>query len=101
MSHVLTIVVPTRNRSKLAMAAADGLLREADARTRVLVSDHSSDEAQARVLAGFCRNHGDSRLAYLRAPESSQAAHWDWALRQALARDETTHLTIHYDRKLP
>jgi len=102
MSASLTLVIPTRNRAQLAIAAVDGLLAEAGDRMRLLVSDNSTDEEQARALAGFCEARSDPRLTYLRAAAAMpQPAHWDWALEQALAREETSHFTIHYDRKVP
>lgn len=101
MSASITLVVPTRNRAELAMAAAAGLLAEAGDELRVVVSDNSPDEHQASRLADFCDRLGDARLTYLRAPHMPMPTHWNWALDQALARTETTHFSIHYDRKLP
>jgi hypothetical protein len=100
MTTSLTIVIPTRNRAHLAVAAATGLLGEGPW-LRVLVSDNSSDELEADALARFCRQRADPRLTYLRAPDLTMPAHWNWALEQALTREETSHFSIHYDRKVP
>jgi hypothetical protein len=97
----ITVVIPTRNRAELAMAAASGLLAELGESGRVLVSDNSSDEEQGARLADFCERLGDRRLRYLRPPEMTMPAHWNWALGQALERDDSSHFSIHYDRKVP
>jgi hypothetical protein len=94
-------VIPTRNRAGLAMAAVDGLLAEGGAEVRVVVSDNSTDEAQVEQLASFCRRRDDARLGYLRSPPLAMAAHWDWALQHTLERSDSTHISIHYDRKVP
>jgi hypothetical protein len=101
VSASITFVIPTRNRAELAMRAAAGLLGEGGEDLRVVVSDASTDEVQAEQLAGFCRNRDDARLTYLRASPLVMPAHWNWALEQALAADDSTHLSIHYDRKVP
>jgi hypothetical protein len=100
MSPSLTFVIPTRNRAELAIRAVGALLDHADDELRVLVSDTSSDDEQAGRLARFCRRSHGRRLIYVRAPGMNMAAHWDWALEQALARSDTSHFSIHYDRKV-
>jgi hypothetical protein len=101
MRSSLTFVIPTRNRADLAELAVAALLDEPGDELRVVVSDNSSDEPQAVRLAGFCHARGDARLTYLRAPDLTMPAHWNWALEQALARVDTSHFSIYYDRKLP
>jgi hypothetical protein len=101
VSASITYVIPTRNRAELAMRAAAGLLGEGGEELRVVVSDNSTDGRQAARLASFCRDRGDARLTYLRAPDLVMPAHWNWAVEQALASHQTTHLTVHYDRKVP
>jgi glycosyltransferase involved in cell wall biosynthesis len=100
MTVSLTLVIPTRNRAELAQVAVRALLDHRGDDLRVLVSDNSSDEAQAEQLSRFCRSHDDSRLTYLRAADLTMPQHWDWALEQALARGETSHYAVHYDRKV-
>ncbi len=100
MTTTMTFVIPTRNRAELAQAAVDGLLAESSD-LRVLVSDNSTDEGQAELLARSCRDRNDARLTYLRAPTLPMPAHWDWALRRALEQSDSTHFTIHYDRCVP
>jgi hypothetical protein len=100
MSPSLTFVIPTRNRADLAEVAVAGLLDEPGDELRVVVSDNSTQEQQAQRLAAFCHGRSDPRLTYLRAPDLTMPAHWNWALEQALARADTSHFSIHYDRKL-
>jgi hypothetical protein len=97
----LGIVIPTRNRARLAIEAARSVLREQGCRFDVFVSDNSTDETEVRLLADFCAREADPRLTYLR-PEAAlgMPAHWDWALRTAMARSAATHFTIHYDRRI-
>jgi glycosyltransferase involved in cell wall biosynthesis len=97
----LTLVIPTRNRAALAIAAIRSLLPQADADIEILVSDNSSSSEEARQLEAFVRGCGDVRVAYVRPPrELRMAAHWDWAAEQALARTHATHIGVQYDRKL-
>lgn len=94
----LAFVIPTRNRSELAIAAARALLEQD---CTVVVSDNSSREDDVRQLREFCGAIGEARILYLRPPgELMMAAHWDWALEQAMARTAATHFGIHYDRKI-
>lgn len=100
MSASLTFVIPTRNRAQLALCAATSLLDGSGDEVRVVVSDNSTDERQAAWLERSCTRLATTRLTYLRAPELTMPAHWDWALEQALARVDTSHYSIHYDRKV-
>jgi hypothetical protein len=93
-------VIPTRNRAELAERAVAALLDEPGDDLRVVVSDNSTDEPQAVRLAGFCSARRDARLTYLRAPDLTMPAHWNWALERALACAGTSHFSIHYDRKV-
>lgn len=97
----ITLVIPTRNRSALAMEAIRSLLGQEGCALEVVVSDNSSSEDDVRRLAEFCGASGHARLHYVRPPHAmGHAPHWDWALEQAMARTGGTHFGIHYDRKL-
>ena len=97
----IAIVMPTRNRPRYALAAIESLLSQTGCAFEVIVSDNSSSEADVRTVAEFCRAANDPRLIYIRPPEElDMAAHWDWALEQALVCSDATHFTIHYDRKI-
>jgi hypothetical protein len=81
----LTIVVPTRNRADLAAAAAESVLEDVPTGVTVLVSDNSTDPDDLERLERHCRERAHPQLGYVRPPEPlSMAAHWEWALRQAL-----------------
>ncbi|HVE72402.1 MAG TPA: glycosyltransferase [Thermoanaerobaculia bacterium] len=90
----IAAVIPTRNRASLAAAAARSLLDQ-DCPIEIFLSDNSSSPDELRA---FSRD--EPRVHYLRPErELPMAAHWDWALRQAMERSDATHFTLHYDRK--
>ena len=97
----LCFVIPTRNRPDLAITAVRALLAEHATPLTVVVSDNSSTEEGVRQLRELCEAAADPRLLYIRPPqELAMAAHWDWALAQALARTAATHFGVHYDRMI-
>jgi hypothetical protein len=90
----IAAVIPTRNRAPLAIAAVRSLLDQ-HCELDIFLSDNSSSPDELRA---FCRE--EPRVHYLRPEhELPMAAHWDWALRQAMERSDATHFTLHYDRK--
>lgn len=97
----LAVVIPTRNRAEMAITAVRYLRRQPGSNLQIFVSDNSANEEEVQLLANFCRELGDSRVTYMRTPgDLPQGTHWDWASREALARSQATHVTIHYDRKI-
>lgn len=97
----LAVIIPTRNRADLAIRAVRSLLDQPGCRLQVFVSDNSTSADEQRRLTDFCRALADPRIAYMRPPTPlPMAEHWDWAMQQALARSDASHLTIHYDRKV-
>lgn len=97
----MAVVLPTRKRPALAIAAIRSLLSQSGCAFQVVVSDNSSSDDDVRQLADFCRAAGDARLLYIRPPEAlPMPAHWNWALEQAMARTDATHFGIQYDRKV-
>lgn len=97
----LAVIIPTRNRASLAAAAVRSLLKRPGCSLRIFVSDNSPAGEESRRLAGFCGRLGDPRVVYMRPPEPLRMpAHWDWAVRQALARSDATHFAVHYDRRV-
>jgi hypothetical protein len=90
----IAVVVPTRNRPKIAMKALQSLLDQDEA-IDIFLSDNS---ASAEELRRFCER--EPRIHYLRpSDELSMPEHWDWAMRQAMDRSDATHFSVHYDRK--
>jgi hypothetical protein len=96
------ILIPTRNRADLAIEAINSLLAIDDPRLlHVIVSNNSSEPEQVRRLAEHCEHSPDSRLLHVRPPRPlGMAEHWDWAIGEALARSEASHLALHYDRRI-
>jgi hypothetical protein len=94
----IALVIPTRNRASLTVEAVRSIVdqgRDID----VFVSDNSPSPDQS--LLDFVRDLGRPEIVCLRPPASlHQAAHWDWAVRQALQRSPATHFAVHYDRKI-
>jgi len=102
MTSSVTIVIPTRNRASLAIAAIRSLLAMDHPRLAcIIVSNNSSDPAQAGALAQYCEAIGDPRLIHIAPPRAlGMADHWDWATQQALERSATSHFALHYDRRI-
>ena len=100
MSYCGTLIlIPTRNRADLAANAISSALTEADAPVAVLVSDNSTSMAHRTQLAQFCKQIPDDRLHYIVPPEPlPMTQHWDWALQQALALYDVSHISFLTDR---
>ncbi len=96
------VVIPTRNRAELAAnAIRSALVQHGRALAGVLVSDNSSDEAEAARLKAFCEALGDARVSYVRPPEPlSMSPHWDWAAGRALELYDASHVTFLTDRMI-
>src|ERR1700752_335544 len=95
------VVIPTRNRSAIAMNAIRSVLDERLENVEVMVSDNSTSETEREALAAFCNTRGDARLRYVRPPEPlAMPAHWQWALGQALAFYQASHVTYLTDRMM-
>ena len=96
----LAVVIPTRNRATLAIAAVESLLGQPGCRYDVFVSDNSTDAAEVARLSQYCAA-AEGPVTYLKPEQPLRmATHWDWALRTAMERSDATHFTIHYDRRL-
>jgi hypothetical protein len=95
------VVVPTRNRARLAMNAVRSVLDQPVDDLRVLVSDNSTSASDLTELASFCNTLGDSRLRYVRPPQPlAMPAHWEWVIEQALADYAADHFTYLTDRMM-
>ncbi|HYJ30772.1 MAG TPA: hypothetical protein VEW25_10580 [Allosphingosinicella sp.] len=93
MTVAIAVVIPTRNRDSLAIAAARSLVGQG---VEIFVSDNSD---AAGAVRAFCE--AEDRIHYLRPPSVlAMADHWDWALRQAMAQSQATHFSVHYDRNV-
>ncbi len=97
----LTIVIPTRNRSDLAINAIRSVLEQPDCEIILLVSDNSTSAEERTKLSEFCRQLQGKHLHYLTPPEPlSMSRHWDWAMGQALARNNCSHVGFLTDRMM-
>jgi hypothetical protein len=96
------IVVPTRNRAQLARNAIRSVLDERVDGVQIMVSDNSTSETDREDLAQYCSTLNDSRLRYVRPPESlPMPEHWEWAIEEALAfYDKAGHFTYLTDRMM-
>jgi glycosyltransferase involved in cell wall biosynthesis len=92
----LTVVVPTRDRAELAVTAVRSVV-EQGARVRIVVSDNSSVDAEKERLRQTCRELGG--VHYVRPAASlPMPQHWEWAMEQARALDDPTHVAFLTDR---
>ena len=95
------VVIPTRNRSAIAMNAIRSVLEEPLANVSVMVSDNSTLESEREALSEFCAAQGDARLRYVQTPEPvAMAAHWQWAIEQALSFYQASHFSYLTDRMM-
>jgi len=94
----LTLAVPTRNRSRLALSAVRSALGQPlPPACEIVVSDNSTEEASAAEL----RRGLDALppVLYLRPPTPlSMGEHWDWMLKEILRAGRTSHLVVLTDR---
>jgi hypothetical protein len=93
------VVIPTRNRATLAQAAIRSVLGQPNCNVAVVISDNSTIESERQNLREFCRGLNDLRVTYVRPPNSlPMPDHWEWALKQALALPEVSHVVYLTDR---
>jgi Glycosyl transferase family 2 len=100
-STEVVILIPTRNRSDLAMSAVRSVLDQPVADLQLVLSDNSTIDDDRNALEMFCRRLADSRLLYIAPPGSlSMTEHWDWAIHEALQRYNASYITYLTDRSL-
>jgi hypothetical protein len=99
MFKQLAIIIPTRNRSALAIRTAQSVLDAVSGGlVRVLISDNSTETQDSEALAAFAAAAGTG-LELMRPPASlSMTAHWEWAISQAQERTEASHFLFLTDR---
>ncbi len=85
---LLSIVIPTRNRSVYAASALRAILRMASGDFELIVQDNSDDQELASQLAEF---HGDARLRYARNPQRTSAVE---NFNDALAKARGQYVTM-------
>ena len=95
------VVVPTRNRGALAINAIRSVLEQNAANVSILVSDNSTWNADRESLAAFCAPLEGRRVRLVRPPAPlSMAAHWEWAVQDALRTHAASHLVYLTDRMM-
>ena len=97
----IVVVIPTRNRSAIAINAIRSVLDQPVENLNVLVSDNSTTDAEREALAVFCSAQADERLRYVRPPKPlPMAEHWEWALAEARQSFPASHVTYLTDRMM-
>lgn len=98
----LAIVVPTRNRVRMAIRAVESVFAcgvRSD-RVGVVVSDNSTDPRESRLLEQFSADAG-RKMSLVRPPSPlPMTAHWNFAIEYALGLEGYTHFMFLTDRML-
>lgn len=97
----IAIVIPTRNRSELAIRSVESVLASSH-RTQVsiILSDNSTDPEESAVLNSYVSQHR-LELTMIRPPNPlPMTKHWNFALDQALDDTQCTHFAFLTDRML-
>ena len=95
-----TVIVPTRNRARLAARAAGSVIDQQLPNVQVLISDNSTSPSEQRELEATIRTW-KAPLRYVRPPEPMpMVKHWAWALDQALVQPDVSHVIVLTDRML-
>jgi len=92
------VVIPTRNRAKLAMNSVRAVLAEKLPNVSVMVSDNSTQADGVAELSAFCHRLG-APVRYVQPPApAAMAPHFEWAIQQAMQNEKATHFTYLSDR---
>ncbi len=96
----LRVLIPTRNRAALAVAAVKSVISEGVQAT-VVVSDNSTRDEEREALSSFCATQDPRLVELLRPPASmSMSDHWEWAMSATLNRPAASHYTVLTDRMI-
>ena len=97
----LLVLIPTRNRSDLAMTAIRSVLNQKNCELEIIVSDNSTESEEITNLKFFCLNLNDERLKYINPPEPlPMNKHWDWLIKVVLKTCDFSHATLITDRAI-
>ena len=100
-SSKFAVVIPTRNRSDLAIRSIRSVVEYPGPDLQLIVSDNSTNPSDIETLREFCRDLSDARVTYLRPPQPlAMTEHWEWAMQQALSRPEASHFVYLTDRSI-
>lgn len=98
----LAVVVPTRNRGRMAARSVESVLASDSIRNKVvvIVSDNSTDPEESVVLEKQKTRFG-TRMNLVRPSHPlPMTEHWNFALEQAMEVDACTHFMFLTDRML-
>lgn len=97
----LAVVIPTRNRSDLALRAIGSVLPQLPDGSVVVVSDNSTQEQHESTLRAYVQGLARDDVQYLRPPKDlAMPAHWEWAFSQVASIPSITHTTVLTDRMI-
>jgi hypothetical protein len=97
----LAVVIPTRNRSDLAIRAIESVIPQLPDGSLIVVSDNSTQEQHSNRLRTYVQGLGRHNVRYLRPPaDLAMPAHWEWAFAQVASIQEVTHTTVLTDRMI-
>jgi len=97
----LAVVIPTRNRSDLALRAIGSVLPQLPDGSVVVVSDNSTHEQHKSTLRAYVQGLARDDVLYLRPPDDlTMPAHWEWAFSQVASIPTITHTTVLTDRMI-
>lgn len=100
-SSKFAVVIPTRNRSDLAIRSIRSAVEYPGPDLQLLVSDNSTNACDSETLREFCRDFSDARVTYLRPPQPlAMTEHWEWAMQQALSLPEANDFVYLTDRSI-
>lgn len=95
------IVIPTRNRSDLAIRALRSVLGQQLPEVKVMVSDNSTATRDRVALSSYCSDLAEPGVRYATPPASlSVTAHWEWAIEEALKFYSASHFIYLTDRMM-
>ncbi len=95
----IAVVIPTRNRHRLAVNAVKSVLMQRNCdEVQLLVSDNSAKDQNSHMLKRFCEENG---LQYVKTPrDMPMTEHWSWALDRTLDVFDTKHVLYLTDRAM-
>jgi hypothetical protein len=97
----LAVVIPTRNRSDLALRAIGSVLPQLPDGAVIVVSDNSTQEQHTTTLRAYVRGLARDDVQYLRCPRDlAMPAHWDWVFAQVASMPTIGHATLLTDRMI-
>ena len=97
----LAVVIPTRNRSDLAIRAIESVIPQLPDGSLILVSDNSTQEQHKNRLQAYVEGLARDDVRYVRPPQDlAMPAHWEWAFSQVAAIPTITHATVLTDRMI-